>query len=664
MARPLPRLSGDDGKPFTLVIDKFNKGVMSLYDETRLPKEAVSQAVNMMLDQDGVWTVRPGTQQYGATLTTPVDGAGSFTKYNSDNTTTTYMWVIDNGAFKYATDGGSWTTVSGKTWTINKPVFAKQIGSRLYLGNGTDAMAYVDINTLTITTFTALSIPGSLVAPTRTGLTAGSYNAYYKITAINTIGESIASAEISVSGGINKTRDNWTIGTDYLTMSWGAVSGATRYNIYYSDASGTQVFLDSSSTTSYIDTGVATPNPYQEAPTADTSGGPKYMYLALSGNRLWGTKDPSNPYRVAWTGTGQYLGAFNPFYGGGYIDLNKGGDERPEAVVHFRDGRGNAVATVLTSNPSGSGSTWHVSLTTLTVDTLVIVVPQAYQQQGSVGTRSPRGVVETNNAVYFPSPKGFQSTGSRQDVLNVLVTNEISGNIRPSVKDINNTYASSIAGYPYDGRIYWSVPFASTTNNQTWVLDLERGGTWGLYWDVGVRQFFEYTDSNGIIRLLGVPVSGTKLIEFSSTVFGDSGEAFPTNLESGMIHWDKNHATWARISKVYCEIADPRGNINFSVSGTRKGKSFATLGSISITNSVSDSGLSTDLLSDFLLSDSNQTPTSFTQASVKKYIRINKLLNNLKWQFTSSAINTQYTPMQIIIKGVLFETSDPAEFKP
>jgi len=658
-----PALKGDDGRDFTLVIDKFGKAVMSLYDETRLPKEAVYQALNMMLDQDGVWTVRPGTTEYGATLTTPIDGAGSFTKYNSDNTITTYMWVVDNGTFKYATDGGSWTSVAGKTWTTNKPVFARQIGSRLYLGNGTDSMAYLDISTLALTTFTALDTPGSLVAPTRTGLTAGSYNAYYKITAINAIGESIASAEMSVSGGINKTRDNWTVGTDYLTMSWGAVSGATRYNIYYSDASGTQVFLDSSPTTSYIDTGIATPNPYQEAPSADTSAGPKYMYLALSGNRLWGTKDPSNPYRVAWTGTGQYLGAFNPFYGGGYIDLNKGGDERPEAVVHFRDGRGNAVATVLTSNPNGSGSTWHVSLTTLTVDTLVIVVPQAYQQQGSVGTRSPRGVVEYNDSVYYPSPKGFQSVGSRQSILNVLVTTEVSGNIRPSVRDINNNYASSIAGYAYDGRIYWSVPYGSSTNNQTWVLDIERGGVWALYWDIGIKQFFEYTDSSGVIRLLAVPVSGTKLIEFSRSTLGDSGEAFPTNLESGLIHWDNNHVSWAYIKKVYCEIADPRGDISFTISGTRKGRSFSSLGSISITNEVSSSGVSTDLLSDFLLSDSNNVPETFTQSSVKKYVRINKLLNNMKWQFTSSSIDAQYTPMQIVIKGTILPTSDPAEFR-
>lgn len=663
MAIKYPKLAGNDGKEFKIVIDKFGKGTMTLYDETRLPHEAVQTAQNMYLDQDGVWTTRPGTAAYGATLTTPIDGATSFTKYNSSGTISTYIAVIDNGSFKTSTDGGSWTTVSGKTWTTGYNVHFKQIGSRVYIGNGVDSMAYYDIDLGTLVTFTALSTPGSLVAPTRTGLSAGSYNAYYKITAVNLIGETIASAETSVAGGINKTRDNWITGTDYLSMSWGAVSGAVRYNIYYSDATGAEVYLDSSATTSYIDTGVATPNPYQEAPTTDSTGGPKYAYLALSGNRLWGTRDPNLPYRVGWTGTGQYMGAFNPFYGGGYIDLNKGSDERPEVVSHFRDGRGNAVATVLTSNPNGAGSTWHIALSTLTVDTLVIVIPQAYQQQGSVGTRSPRGVVEYNDSIYSPSPKGFRSTGSRQSILNVLVTSDISDSIRPSVRSISNAYADKIAGYAFDGRIYWSVPFGNSTNNQTWVYDLERGGSWSLYWTVGVKQFFEYTDSTGNIRLLGIPVTGTKLIQFTTGVSGDSGTAFSTNLESGLIHWDDNHMGWAYINKVYCEISDPRGTVNFTISGTQKGKSFRSLGSIPITDTTSESGWGADLWADFLWGDSNEDPETFSQASVKKYVRINKLLSNLKWNFTTNTTDASYTLMQVVIKGTIIPTSDPSSYK-
>lgn len=665
MARKPVTLAGDDGKPFTLVIDKFGKGVMTLFDESRLPNDAVYQAQNMLLDQDGIWVTRPGTADYGATLTGPTDGGTSFTKYNTDGTTETYIAVIDNGAFKYSTDGGSWTTVSGKTWTTGHPVKFAQDASRVYIANGMDTIAYYDIAGGTLTTFSSISTPGSIVAPTRTGLTTGSYNAYYKITAVNGIGETAASSEVSVSGGINKKRDDWTTGTDYLSLSWGAVTGATAYNIYYSDAPGTEIWLDSvpTGTTSYVDTGTATPNPYQEAPTTDTTAGPKYGDIALSGNRMFMTKDPTKPYRVAWTGTGQYHGSFNPFYGGGYIDLELGGNERPEKVTHFRDGRGNAVATVLTSDPNGTGSTWHVSLTTLTVDTLSIVIPQAYKQQGSVGTKSPRGVIEYNNSIYFPSPKGFQSLGSQQSILNVLVTTDISSNIRTSVRSINNAQASSICGYASNGRLYWSVPFGSSTNNQIWIMDIERRGAWALPWNIGVKQFFEYTDSSGVIRLLAIPTTGTKLIQFTEGVSGDSGQAFSTNLLSGLLHFNDDHTQWAYVDKVYCEIAQPNGSITFSVSGTQKGKTFQSLGDVTIADATSDSGFSADLWGDITFGDSAYAPSTYTQSSVIKFIRIRKLVNNLRWQFSTNGTNDSYKLLQIVIKGTILPTSDPSQWK-
>jgi hypothetical protein len=671
MAKPV-KLSGNDGKNFTITIDQFGKGVMTLFDDTRLPIDGVHQAQNMMLDQDGVWTTRPGTSSYGGTFDGTVDGGGSFTTYNSDNTASTYYWIVDNGFFKIAQDGEDYTTVSGVTWTPGWPTAGKQVSSLkndnvrsnlLLLTNGYDPMAYYDIGSGTLGTYSSISTPTGLVA-TRNTLTAGNYNVFYKVTAVNSIGETLASSEASVSGGVNKTRDNWDVtSTETVSLDWNDVTDATRYNIYYSDRSNEEVFLDSVAVSQYTDTGEATPNPYQATPDSNSTSGPKYMDIALSGNRIWGTKDPNLPYRVGWTGTGQYMGAFNPFYGGGYVDLEKGGVERPEKVVHFRDGKGNALATVLSSDPNGAGATWAISLTTLTVDTLVIVIPVVAKQQGSVGTRSPRGVIEYNDAVFFPSPRGFHNTGSKQSILNVLVTTELSDSIRPTINGINNAYANNICGIAHNGRLYWSVPYGASENNIIIVHDAERKGAWALPWTIGVKQFFEYTDTAGAIHLLAIPVDGDTLIEFGSSNSGDSGEAFSTVLESGLIHWDKNHMTWAYVQKAYVELANPHGSINFSVAGTQKGKNFSTIGSRRISAALGESGFGNDLFGNIQFGDSTDSTATFSQPSTKKVLNIKKYLNNIRWNLSTDDINSRFTLMQVVIEGVVLPTSDPSSWK-
>jgi len=671
MPRKTPRLTGNDGKPFQITIDKFGKGVMTLFDDTRLPIDAVKQAVNMYLDQDGVWSTRPPSTPYGAVLVGPIDGGDSFTVYNSDGTATTYVWVIDNGTFKLSQDGGAWTSKAGVTWTTGNPVTAKQLsgirsdGTRanLLLLTHTAGLVYYDINAETLGSFSTLGTPTGGAA-SRTALTAGSNNAYFRVTGVNAIGETLGSTEFSISGGMNKTRDNWTIGTDSLALTWTALPGASRYNIYYSDRTGEQVYLDSSPVNSYTDTGEATPNPYAELPAVDTTGGPDYQDIWLSGNRIWGTRSRSQPYRAGWTGTGQYMGAFNPFYGGGYVDLEKGGPERPEKGVHFRTGKGDAVSSVFTSDPNGGGSTWSIQLTTLTVDTLVIVIPVAQKQQGSVGTRSPFGVVEANDSVYFPSPKGFHNQGSRQSILNVLVTSDLSDVIRDYVRNINNAAASGIAGKFFDGCIYWAVPTGdSSENTEIIVHDIERKGAWALPWTLAVKRFFEYTDSNGQIHLLAIPVDGTRLIEIGGSGSGDSGTAFPTLLESGLIHWDKNHATWAYIRKVYVELADPAGPITFSVSGARRGRDFSAVGNRVILASMGESGFGADMYGEILFGDTGESGATYSQPSVKKVLNIKKTLNNLRWSISSSNVASRYSVIQIVIDGVLLPTTDPSEWK-
>ena len=108
-----------------------------------------------------------------------------------------------------------------------------------------------------LTTPTAPTGAGSGTGGT---LAAGSYT--YKVTALNAVGESIASAASTpvVTAGT----------TGKVTLTWPAVTGATGYKVY-GRTGGLFLFMASTPETTWTDTGSATPAGGL-APASDTSG--------------------------------------------------------------------------------------------------------------------------------------------------------------------------------------------------------------------------------------------------------------------------------------------------------------------------------------------------------------------------------------------------------
>lgn len=672
MGYEVPNIRGKRESVRPVVIDDFSKGYNDYLDEGRTALNMVRESYNMMQDQDGIWVTRPQTRDFGAELTGPVDGGGKFVKDDGDGTQTEYVWVIDNGAFKYSADGGPWTTVAGVTWTTGNMVSGLQIKGRLYLSNGVDALAYYDIAADTLNDFSGLSTPGAPTATRGAGLSTGDYDHFYRITAVNEVGETIAgpsdgSVATDPTTDTDKPRYLWVPADDeYIDLSWSAVSGAQRYNIYYADASGFEVFLDSVAGLDYRDDGARSVNEYIEAPLDDTTTGPKVKYLALSGNRMWGVGDPDNPYRVYWGGVGQYQGAFSPFYGGGWVELEKGGPEWPKVAKDFHDGRGTPVATIFTTDPSAKGSTWHIALQSATVGSTTIIFPQVLKATNSVGTNSPWGVIEAENNIFYPSIKGFHTLGNKVNLLNILATDEISVPLRNALKSLSSLYSDQICSAYWRGKLLWGVPNGSTTNNEVWGLDLERR-SWMRPWSLGVKFFVEYTNSNGVTKLLAYPVGGTKLIEFDEEgTTSDSGMAFATKLSSGLIHWDDTHISWRRPRYAYIELSRPQGQVTFRIVGLEKNKAARTIGSVTVSGATSSVGFGWNMFSSptNFLSEANSAPTVFSQSSIIKRVKIKKRIRAFKWEVLSSGGNAKYGVLRIVIPNARrARTSDPSSWR-
>ena len=649
------RASGGGGQTTTeWEIKDFKGGVNRLLEEARIGLNEAKEATNLMQVQDGLWKTRWGTDYYGAVHGASIDGA---TEYLT-SAGTTELITVANGKVWKSTNGGAITEVTGATFTAGTQCFFIQISSFLYIVNGTDPLARY--NGTTLATYTAMSAPTGL-AGTRGGLSSGIYNMYAQVTAINTIGETVGSTEASLAGGMNRPRDQWTA-SDSVTWTWNAVASATGYQVYISENTGYETLLDAVTASSYVDDGTKVINPYVEPPLSNTTAAPKFKSMEISGNRIWATNDANNPYTVYFSGTGQFIGNFSDFYGGGWINLEKGGRERPKKVIHYQTGTGTGRATVLCSTPEGKGAVWQIEITSATVGTDTFAVPSAVKVVGSSGTDSQLSVVADNNNIWFFNRRGIFTLGPEKNYYGILRTNELSSRIRPYIRGLVGSQIDKVAAYYYDAKVFFSVPTSSGGNNRIIYYDTERLN-WVVDWSIGAKQFLEYTDTSGVTHFMYVPVSGTKLIELSEDIQGDLGVAFSTTYTSGRWPLRKLWKDFLKLKKVYIKLGNPRGSINFEILGSGKSGGFTSIGTATITNLYSYTGMGMDQMGAVLMGSTLGTPSTYSDTADPRYIKINKKLKDIQLRLTSNSIDADYTLQSFIFSGNQLRVNPPSSWK-
>jgi hypothetical protein len=656
-------------KKYLLSIDKFNGGSNSLLDEARMGKQFAVDATNLIQDQDGVWKTRWGSKNYGADYGVSPDGACEFVKSDA----TTELITVAAGKVWKSTDGGTITEVTGATFTAGLQCYFMQIAGFLYIANGTDALARY--NGTVLTKYTALATPTGLSASrVASGLSSGVYVYYAEVTALNAVGETVGSTESSITS--NKLRNDWIVTTDKITWSWGAVSNATQYQLYLSDESGKEALLAATTATYFTDDGSQATNPYVIPSLTDTTAAPKFKSMVISGNRIWATNDVNDRYKVYFSGTGQFLGNFSDFYGGGWINLEKGGREMPVAVKHYQTGQGEGSPTVLCNTPDGRGAIWQLSISTATVGSTSFSVPSAVKVVGSFGTESILGVVNTGNDIAFPNRKGWFSLGPQTGYFGLLRTNEKSSMIRPYWRNLISSKVSGICSYFYDAKIFISVPTTTTGNDRTIIFDTERGN-WAVDWTIGAKQFLDYTDTSGNTHFLYISTSGTKLVELSQNYLNDSGAVFNQSYLSPLIPVSEDKTDVFSLQEAVVELGRPQGSVNFQILGIGKDGSFSTIASTTITSFGSNTGIGTDLFGEIYPSETQASvkkdggvwtiylldaPTTFTQANTKRGIRKKARLYAIQFKVSSTTADTSFSILSIQARGTVISRRMPSQW--
>ena len=625
----------------------FVKGYQSFVQDSRTPLDALSDLTNATLDQDNLPRPRPslvpmGEQPLGTALGfgTYIDtSTGSPVKYDIS------MQVIA-GVAKVHTrkDGETWVAAGGtNAYDATATVNFCQSGKRVYISNAVDNMSYFNIETGNMVIYSALSTPGTPSA-TGTGLTGSSYTYYYRITANNSVGESAAST--ADTEAVSLPRTSWVSASQYVTITWSAVAGATSYNVYVGDTAGREQFLASTTALTFRDDNTITPNALVIAPAGNSTEGPILTYMWNKDGQLYGVGDINNLDYLWYDGGSGSTGDFSPFNGGGNVGINSGGDTTPQSVRSFRTGKGDPAVTVLSRGIAGSGKMHHVVFTTTVFDGNTINVPNVNEANGQAGTVSAMAVVEANNSLWYPTGQDFKSTGTAVNVQNILSTNSVSNDIIPDVQRLNLAAMSNSCGLVYENKIYWSLPVGADTNNQIWVKDLSRGGIWIMPWTISA-QFMWLSENNVSGQISLCIYDGTNVLEFSRSVgTQDNGVAFRSRVAHEGMVWSDSGMTMGAIQEQRFKFLQPAGTIQVNSFGLNEDGAVDTLASESFTQTSSFTSWNDMAWSDGelpALYSGDVGAIDFTSTGVAVVtLEIDETVNQLGWEVITDTTDCDY----------------------
>lgn len=602
--RNLGKLTESSPKILETQYTNWRYGENRLVTADSIKDNELAETKNIVLTEDGLPTgPRWGYEQYG------VDTDGNkicLLDRFEDSDGDIHLLIVSNGTLKSSTDdGATWDTISGATYTVDQDLSGVQAYGKYWIVSPDQNLSYFDGTNLN--TYTEISAPTG-VSAAETGVSSGDYYYYYRVVAINNQGQSLPSAEVSVDIA-TRIQDFDDDGSDYVTVSWSVVTGATGYEIYRSTISGEGEFLDvvtSGGVTSFIDYGglIGVTIPTIGLPTENTTSGPLGTDIALYKDSLIVCGANS---RLYYSGPADVIGHFNRKDGGGWIDINKDSDDGGLVKVHkFQD-----VMFVFKDR-----SIWQFEFT---ADVAIgIRVKNITTATGCVARKTVQTV---ENDVFFLSERGVFTIGNEPNFLNQIRTNELSARVRPRITAMNKgNLSNACAGY-FDAKywVFYSEGGANSNDNGI-MFDREKGG-WTYHDNVPFGHAKKFYGDGVIKYLVGDDTDG-KIYDFSENYGSDDGS---------VIEWlfalraeDFKKETIYKTSKDFqLKLSGVSGQIQASIITD----GVETVKSTSIAAILSDAGMGVDLMGVDLMGVGDDSSVDVTTSSmIRRSLRLKRNL--------------------------------------
>lgn len=651
---PSPNKKKSNRLPIKIDQIGWEDGYTSTTANSRRSRTSVSDSTNMELVQDNIWRPRPPLVRYGTQPANTVIGRGGY-RYNGSRGQFFMMNVAGVGRLFYQTDGGAFTQVGGVN-TYDPTAWAGLVQSknRVYVYNGVNNLSYIDLTIMQTVEYVALATPSLPTGTAAAGLTSGTkpFNYYYRVTANNVVGESTAS-NASTAVNVNAIRDNWSVANS-VTVTWSAVAGASSYTLY----GGTDpnflfeiITLTNLTTLSYTDDGSLTLNPFKTAPTSNSTQGAifTWMYVDKHNAQVYGiTADNKLYYSAAGTGD------FSSLNGGGFTTIDEGGDTMLNFVTGFRTGKGDPVITTSSRGAAGKGELNHVTFDQVTYGDQVIFFPSVIPANGQSGTYAPRATVKAGDSITYPTGDSIKSSGTSQNIVNILTTNSLSREIVPDINKINLGALNKAAGVEYQDKVYMALPVGSTENNEIWYMDMARKNVWVLRWTVAAKDIWLYEDNSGYSHLC--VLVGNVIQEFTragSQPTTDDGVAFRTRVAFSSLVWDPAGICMGNINKQYFKLLEPRGHIVANTYGLSQRGSSNNTGSDDYLTEVSFTGIGQwDYSGDYMYGDDVGSVDVFASSVAVLKVKPKGLLNQEDWEVVTEESGCDYLLSSVSTRGM------------
>lgn len=553
----------------------------------------------------------------------------------------------------YRKDGGTWTQAPGKSYNATARAHFCPIRDidadyndqdKVLVTNGQDFLSYLDINTLTVVPFVALTTPAKPTLTVGAGIAGAGFPQRYKVTAGNR-GETPASVVESTT--TTKPRSEWAGATEFIDVTATLVSGSKKYHFYYGTEVGAEVYIGSvdapasGTTVTFRDSGVSDPNIYRPAPASDTTAGPIATRASFINGQVFLTGDKTNPKYVRYGGTGKNILDFSPYGGGGYEPVG-GNKEVPVRVAAFRRPSGDSAITVICNSdkryiftPATLGNISYFAITEDDGDNL--------------GTTAPDSLIVARNQLWYLSAVGVQTTLTKAQIQTILATESVGDNIENFIKRFNTLTLGLSCGLVHENRLYWAVAAGAEKNNLIMVLDLSdlRRGAW-TFWNVAADWMWLSVDNTGKTHFC--VLQNNQVLEFTDSISTqDNGVAFPTSTAFGIQKNSDDGEEYASFRKVKFVFNDIEGTIVCSVAGKTEGQPFTGLSNETFTAQTIAAGWGEATWGELTWGETLNVPQAYSQERIE--IDVDMRDEELKsWEpsISTNGPNCSYELLEII----------------